>query len=107
MIKKVVSLTFVVASLFFAHAAVANQEGQKLAQELACTACHGVDNKIVGPAYKDVAEKYADDPEAMAKIKDSIKNGGVGKWGQVPMPAQPQLTDEQVTILAEWILGLK
>ncbi len=107
MFQKVTGGSLVLAALLVAGNAQANEEAEKLAQQNACTACHGIDNKIVGPAYKDVAAKYADDPEALAKVKDSIKNGGVGKWGQIPMPAQAQLSDEQITILAEWILGLE
>lgn len=107
MLQKVIGGSLVLAALLLAGNAQANEEAEKLAQQNACTACHGIDNKIVGPAYKDVAAKYAGDPEALAKVKSSIKNGGVGKWGQVPMPAQAQLSDEQITILAEWILGLE
>lgn len=107
MLQKVIGGSLLLAGLLIAGSAQANEEALKLAQQNACTACHGVENKIVGPAYKDVAAKYADDSEALAKVKNSIKNGGVGKWGQVPMPAQPQLTDEQVTLLAEWILSIE
>lgn len=107
MLQKVIGGSLVLVALMFAGNVQASEEAEKLAQQNACTACHGIDNKIVGPAYKDVAAKYADDSEALSKLKNSIKNGGVGKWGQVPMPAQAQLTDEQITILAEWILGLK
>ncbi|MGQ4276362.1 c-type cytochrome [Pseudidiomarina sp. E22-M8] len=107
MLQKLIGSSIVFATLLFTANVQANEEAEKLAQQNVCTACHGIDNKIVGPAYKDVAAKYADDPEALAKVKQSIKNGGKGKWGQIPMPAQPQLSDEQVTLLAEWILGMK
>ena len=107
MLQKVVGGSVVLVGLLFAGNAQANEDALKLAQQKACTACHGVDNKIVGPAYKDVAAKYADDADALAKVKESIKNGGKGKWGEIPMPAQPQLSDEQITLLAEWILSLK
>ncbi|MDN7124645.1 c-type cytochrome [Pseudidiomarina terrestris] len=107
MLGKILGCSLVLSGLMLAAPAHANEAAEKLAKQNACTACHGIDNKIVGPAYKDVAAKYADDPEGLAKVKDSIKNGGKGKWGQIPMPAQPQLSDEQVTLLAEWILGLK
>lgn len=107
MFRNILGCSLVLTGFLLVAPAQANEEAEKLAQQNACTACHGIDNKLVGPAYKDVAAKYADDPEAIAKLKDSIKNGGKGNWGQTPMPAQPQLSDEQLTLLAEWILSLK
>ena len=65
----------------------------ELAQKNACVACHGVDKKIVGPAYRDVAKKYAGQKDAVALLSESIRKGGAGKWGPVPMPAQPALSD--------------
>lgn len=107
MLSKVLGCSLVLTGLMLAAPAYANEEAEKLAQQNACTACHAIDNKRVGPAYKDVAEKYAGQEDAVATLKESIKNGGKGKWGQTPMPAQPQLSDEQLTLLAEWVLSLK
>jgi len=76
-----------------------------LAQKNACTACHAVDKKVVGPAYQDVAKKYAGQKDAADAVAASIKAGGAGKWGPVPMPAQPALSDADVKTLAAWILG--
>lgn len=76
-----------------------------LAQKNACTACHAVDKKVVGPSYADVAKKYAGQKDAVAALAASIKAGGSGKWGPVPMPAQPTLSDADLTALATWILG--
>jgi cytochrome c len=76
-----------------------------LAQKHACTACHAVDKKIVGPSYQDVAKKYATQKDAAAALAASIKAGGAGKWGPVPMPAQPALSDADLKTLAAWILG--
>lgn len=76
-----------------------------LAQKNACMACHGVDKKIVGPAYQDVAKKYAGQKDAVALLTASIKKGGSGKWGAVPMPAQAALSDADAQALATWILG--
>ena len=92
----------VVASL--ALPAVASME---LAQKNACTACHAVDKKLVGPAYKDVAAKYASDGEAVAKLSVKIIKGGVGNWGQIPMPANPQVTQADAETLAKWIMSTK
>jgi cytochrome c len=76
-----------------------------LAQKNACVACHAVDKKLLGPAYQAVAQKYAGQKDAVDKLKASIKAGGMGKWGQIPMPAQPNLSDADATALAQWILG--
>ena len=72
-----------------------------------CTACHSVDKKLIGPAYKDVANKYAGDRSAVEKLTKKIREGGVGTWGQIPMPANPQVSAEEGTRLATWILGQK
>ncbi len=85
-----------------ASPALANME---LANKHACTACHQVAKKVVGPAYADVAKKYAGDKDAEAKLAASIKAGGSGKWGPVPMPPQPNLSDADAKTLAAWILG--
>ena len=86
------------ASAMPAHANLA------LAQKNACTACHAVDKKVLGPAYQDVAKKYAAQKDAAAQLSDSIRKGGAGKWGPVPMPAQPSLSEADAKTLAEWIL---
>lgn len=70
-----------------------------------CTACHAVDKKVVGPAFKDVAAKYAHQPDAIAHIEQSIRGGGSGRWGQVPMPPFPDMSREDAQRLAAWILG--
>jgi len=78
---------------------------EKLAQSKACMACHAVDKKMVGPSYRDVAQKYAADKEAVAKLMASIKAGGSGKWGAVPMPPQAGLSDAEAKTLAVWVLA--
>lgn len=74
---------------------------ETLAQKKFCLACHNVNVKMVGPAYKDVAAKG----ESVDVLVNSILNGSGGKWGQIPMPAQ-SVTEEEARMLAEWILGL-
>lgn len=76
-----------------------------LAQKNACMACHAADKKLVGPSYAEVAKKYAGDKEAVSKLTASIRAGGAGKWGPVPMPAQPNLSEADAKTLAEWIMG--
>ena len=80
------------------------QADQALAQKNACLACHATDKKLVGPAFQDVAKKYASQPDARAYLAKSIKAGGSGKWGPVPMPAQAALSDADASALAAWIL---
>ncbi len=76
-----------------------------LAKKNACMACHAVDKKLVGPSYLDVAKKYAGQKDAADALTASIKKGGSGKWGPVPMPAQAALSDADAKTLATWILG--
>jgi len=78
-----------------------------LAKAKNCLACHAVDKKLVGPAYKEVAAKYASDKDAAAKLAKKIREGGVGVWGQVPMPANPQVNEAEAATLAKWVLTLK
>jgi cytochrome c len=89
------------SALALATPAFANLE---LAQKNACLACHAIDKKVVGPAYQDVARKYAGQKDAEATLVKSIKGGGSGKWGPVPMPAQAALSDADAHKLAAWIL---
>ena len=78
-----------------------------LAQKSGCTACHAVDKKIVGPAYKDVAAKYKADKGAAAKLEEKVKKGGSGVWGPVPMPPNTQVSDADIKKLVGWVLSLK
>lgn len=80
--------------------------GMDLAKAKGCLACHSVDKKLVGPAYKDVAAKYAGDKTAAAKLAEKIQKGGVGVWGQIPMPAN-NVTPDEAKKLAEWVLAQK
>ena len=94
-------IALLAAALLAAAPAFASTE---LAQKNACLACHAVDRKLVGPAYQDVAKKYAGQKDAEAALARSIKAGGSGKWGPVPMPAQAALSDADAHKLAAWIL---
>ena len=76
-----------------------------LAKKNACMACHAVDKKMVGPSYQDVAKKYGGQKDAAANLAKSIKEGGSGKWGPVPMPSQPSVSDADAITLATWILA--
>lgn len=76
-----------------------------LAKKNNCLSCHAANKKIVGPAYQDVAKKYAGQADAEATLAKSIKAGGSGKWGPIPMPPQAQLSDADAKALAAWVLG--
>jgi len=80
---------------------------QALAQKNACMSCHGVDKKIVGPAFKEVAKKYAGDKTARDKLAAKVKAGGKGVWGEVPMPPNPNLKPEDASKIIDWVLSLK
>jgi cytochrome c len=80
---------------------------EELAKKHACLACHAIDKKLVGPAYKDVAAKYRGDPNAEAKLVDKVKKGSQGTWGQVPMPPNSNVPDADVRALVKWILSQK
>lgn len=85
-------------------AALANAD---LAKAKNCLACHATDKKVVGPSYKEVAAKYAGDKAAADKLAKKIREGGVGAWGQIPMPANPQVSDAEAKTLAAWVLSQK
>jgi cytochrome c len=80
---------------------------EALAKKYACTACHAIDKKLVGPAYKDVAAKYKGDAKAEAKLAEKVKKGGSGVWGPVPMPPNPNVPDADVAKLVKWVLSVK
>jgi cytochrome c len=80
---------------------------QALAQKNACMSCHGVDKKIVGPAFNEVAKKYAGDKGAQAMLVAKVKSGGKGVWGPIPMPPNPQVKSEDLDKIVAWILSLK
>ena len=78
-----------------------------LAQKKNCMACHATDKKVIGPSYKDVAAKYAGQKDAADKLAAKIIKGGVGAWGQIPMPANAQVNEAESKKLVAWILSLK
>ena len=93
------------AQVAAAAPAAAGPNPQDVIKTRACTACHGVANRIVGPAFGEIGAKYAGRGDAPAYLAEKMKAGGVGTWGQIPMPPQPALTDAEAQVLAKWILG--
>jgi cytochrome c len=99
---------FLTAILLFAlsHTVFA-QTGAKLAKSKNCLACHQINKKVVGPAYKDIAQKYKDDSGAITYLAMKIMQGGAGVWGPIPMPPNPQVSQAEAEQLAQWILKQK
>ncbi|MEY3883288.1 MAG: hypothetical protein RLZZ379_566 [Pseudomonadota bacterium] len=80
---------------------------QALAQKSGCLACHSVEKKVLGPAYKDVAAKYKGDKTAEARLVAKVKAGGSGVWGPMPMPPMgAQVKDPDIKTIVEWVLSL-
>jgi cytochrome c len=77
-----------------------------LAKQKNCLACHAADKKLVGPSYRDIAAKYKADKNAQATLAKKIREGGVGVWGQIPMPANPQVNEAEAQTLAKWVLSM-
>ncbi|RLW70739.1 MAG: cytochrome C551 [gamma proteobacterium symbiont of Stewartia floridana] len=71
-----------------------------------CMACHQVETKVVGPAYKEVAAKYKGDAAALEMLVGKVKAGGVGTWGQIPMPPHAHVSDENIRTVVGWILSM-
>ena len=94
-------------ALLAAGAAKADDDTMKLLQKSGCTACHSVDKKVIGPAYKDVAAKYKSDAGAEAKLAEKVKKGGSGVWGPVPMPPTAAVKDDDIKKMVHYIMGLK
>jgi cytochrome c len=101
---RVIAVLAAIGAMLISTAASAQLE---LAKQKNCLACHTVDKKLVGPAYKDVAKKYAGDKDAAVKLAKKVREGGVGVWGQIPMPANPQVNEAESLQLVKWILSLK
>lgn len=91
-------------TLLASGSAMANAD---LAKSKNCMSCHSVDNKILGPGFKDVAKKYASDKTAEAKLVTKVLKGGSGAWGAIPMPANAQVSEAEAKTLVKWIMSLK
>jgi len=109
--KKHAALVSLAATALFsagaAHAALDNAQAEAMMKKDGCAACHAVDKKIVGPAYVDVAAKYKGNAGAKAMLEKKVKEGGVGVWGQIPMPPNSAVPQGDIDQLVTWILSLK
>jgi cytochrome c len=108
-----ISLLFTSALLLASasHAAEMSAEEKastkELAQNSGCLSCHALTEKIVGPAYSSVAEKYKDQPDVVASLVQSIQYGSKGKWGRIPMPAHSAMPAEDLNKLARWVMTIQ
>ena len=94
-------------SLMLAGQASADDAAKALAQKSGCLACHSVEAKVLGPAYKDVAAKYKGDKTAEARLVAKVKAGGSGVWGPMPMPPMgAQVKEADIKTVVEWVLSL-
>ena len=95
-------LPAILAGAVFAAPALADEA---LAKRHKCTACHAIDKKLVGPAYKDVAARYRGQSVA-AKLEEKVKKGGSGVWGPIPMPPNAAVPEADIKKLVDWVLKL-
>src|SRR6478672_10562139 len=102
--KRSLMVGVLVAAAFSSQAAFAQAD---LAKAKNCMACHAIGTKLVGPAYKDVAAKYAGQKGAEDKLVQKVMKGGSGVWGPVPMPANPQVSEAEARSLVKWVLAQK
>lgn len=93
----------VMASASHVHA----DDLKELVQASGCLSCHAIDEKIVGPAFTAVVAKYRSDPDAVATISQSIKNGSRGKWGRMAMPSHSSLNSDEIKALSTWVMSTK
>lgn len=102
--KSMLMIGMVAVSAFATQSAMANAD---LAKAKNCMACHAIANKVVGPAYKDVAAKYAGQKDVEDKLVQKVMKGGSGVWGAIPMPANPQVSEAEAHTLVKWVLSQK
>lgn len=100
-------LVVLTASVLVSQASFAADSAMDLAKAKNCLACHSVAAKIVGPAYKDVAAKYAGQKDAEDKLVQKVLKGGSGVWGSIPMPANTQVNEAEAHTLVKWVLSQK
>lgn len=90
-----------------AHAALDNAAAEALMKKDGCAACHEIDKKVIGPAFKDVSAKYKGDKDAPARLRDKVKKGGAHVWGEAAMPPNVLASDADIKDLVDWILTLQ
>ena len=102
--KRSILVGLLAAGTFVSNFAMANAD---LAKAKNCMACHTVATKVIGPAFKDVATKYAGQKDAENKLTQKVLKGGSGVWGNAVMPANTQLSEADARTLVQWVLSQK
>jgi len=101
-------LVAMIAALFVSATALAAQNGEALFKQHKCKSCHQLDKKTVGPSVKAISSKYASGEEAVSMLEKSVRNGGGGVWGKMPMPkTKASVSDADIKTIVEWILSHK
>ena len=96
--KRIMLLATVLALPLVSHAASTSEES--------CRLCHKMEGKLIGPSFKEIAARYANEPEALAHLKQSMLNGSSGRWGEIPMPPNAGLTETEAQSFSYWIMSL-
>ena len=106
--KNLLPITAIALAACFVTAGARASDTEAM-KKAGCLACHSDEKKIVGPSYKDVAKKYAGQPDAVAKLTEKVRKGGSGVWGPVPMSPNPvsKISDADLKVAVEYILSLK
>jgi cytochrome c len=102
--KQLVIVSLLGGALLMANAAFANID---LARQKNCMACHSMNNKVVGPSFKDISKRYSGQKGAEDQLVQAVLKGGSGKWGAVPMPANGQVSEAEARALVKWVLSQK
>jgi cytochrome c551/c552 len=87
-----------------AAASTAGPSAKELFTKNNCAACHAAASRTVGPSIKDIADKYKDQPEALITLQSKVKKGAAGVWGAIPMPPHPHLSDDDITVMVQWMV---
>ena len=101
------TLSILISASLAGVAALPAHANPELAQKKNCMACHAIDKKLVGPAYKEIAARYAGQSDAVDKLSAKVMKGGSGSWGAIPMPANPQVDEAEAKQLVQWVLSQK
>lgn len=105
--RTLILLPFALAGFSTSALALDAAAAMELAKANGCFSCHAANEKLVGPSYSAVHEKYKDDKDAVATLAQSIQNGSKGKWGRIPMPAHPSMSPADIKTLAQWVMTIK
>lgn len=102
-----ISYLAMLAAGLFAGNALAG-DGEELARKGNCMTCHAIDQKALGPSFREISAKYKNDKSAQSALERKVRNGGAGAWGKMPMPATAKsISDDDVKSIVHWVLSFK